>query len=385
MSESKGFWSYVHADDAAEGERISQLARDIVDQMEMFTGEHITLFLDRDAIEWGQQWRDRIDEGLSAVAFFIPVLTPRYFQSSECRRELNFFARSASSLGVKELVLPILYVDLPSLRGDNQGDELIELIKSFQWEDWRELRFSGRNSEDYRRGVARLARRLVEANRKADESAVAATAPCEESGHGEEEPGLMDRLAAFEEALPRLTKTTSNIADDIRIIGEEANKATADIERTGGQGQAFVARAIVVRRFAARLRPISDRIWIRANEFTAEIHTVDDGMHAIIDLAPSTIAADPRGSEVVCEFFDTIRTLNESAATGLGSLQGLIDSSRPLEPLSRDLRPPLRRLREGLTLLLEARDVTAEWVTMIDQTGIDCTLTGTESLPVAVT
>ena len=51
MSESQGFWSYVHADDLAEGERISQLARDNVAQFEMLTGEPISLFLDKVAIE----------------------------------------------------------------------------------------------------------------------------------------------------------------------------------------------------------------------------------------------------------------------------------------------------------------------------------------------
>ena len=57
MSDLQGFWSYVHADDAAEGERVSGLARDVSDQYELMTGEKVRLFLDRDAIEWGDQWR----------------------------------------------------------------------------------------------------------------------------------------------------------------------------------------------------------------------------------------------------------------------------------------------------------------------------------------
>ena len=48
MANSQGFWSYVHADDQAEGERISRLARDVADQFEMLTGEPLALFLDRD-------------------------------------------------------------------------------------------------------------------------------------------------------------------------------------------------------------------------------------------------------------------------------------------------------------------------------------------------
>jgi hypothetical protein len=77
VAKLKGFWSYVHRDDYAEGDRISQLARDVVAQFEMLTGETIELFLDKDSIEWGEVWRVKINESLASVAFFIPVMTPR--------------------------------------------------------------------------------------------------------------------------------------------------------------------------------------------------------------------------------------------------------------------------------------------------------------------
>ena len=73
----------------------------------------MTYFLDKDAIKWGDEWKNKIDSSLASVAFFIPVLTPRYFMSPECRSELQYFARRATSLGLKELVLPLLYLDVP--------------------------------------------------------------------------------------------------------------------------------------------------------------------------------------------------------------------------------------------------------------------------------
>lgn len=97
MPASQGFWSYVHADDQAEGERISRLARDVSAQFEMLTGEPITLFLDKDAIRWGEDWRATIDTSLASVAFFIPVMTPRYFMSAECRREFQLPKRTFAS------------------------------------------------------------------------------------------------------------------------------------------------------------------------------------------------------------------------------------------------------------------------------------------------
>ena len=73
MSSSyRGFWSYVHEDDEAERGRISELAKDVVSQYKMRTGETIELFLDKDAIEWGNKWRKEIGDSLESVAFFIP-------------------------------------------------------------------------------------------------------------------------------------------------------------------------------------------------------------------------------------------------------------------------------------------------------------------------
>jgi hypothetical protein len=43
--ELKGFWSYVHADDDADGGRVSRLAHDVAAQFEMLTGENIDLLL----------------------------------------------------------------------------------------------------------------------------------------------------------------------------------------------------------------------------------------------------------------------------------------------------------------------------------------------------
>ncbi len=52
----------------------------------------------------------------------------------------------------------------------------------------------------------------------------------------------------------------------------------------------------------------------------------------------------------------------------------MIDAISPLEAMSRDLRNPLRRLRQGLTLMVETRKVTDEWVELIEGTDIDCGL-----------
>lgn len=375
MSILSGFWSYVHDDDRSEDGRICRLAEDVVSQYELLTGEKIELFLDRDDIKWGEDWRRRVDSGLASTAFFVPVLTPRYFMSSECRRELHFYARAATSLGFKELVLPLLYVDVALLKDPDTADELVGLVNTFQWEDWREIRFANPASEDYRRGVARLAGRLVEANAAADQASATAITlePEPSSGGGEAElPGVLDRLADGEQALPEWTATVESMTADIELIGELMQAATGEIEEGDSHGKGFALRLTVAHRLSKQLAEPAERIWASANQFVSQLRRVDDLVRTIIELAPGQITDDTESRATICGFFHSLRELSASAHEGLTNTQGMISSIGPLEAMSRDLRAPLRRLRQGLTIMVEAREISDDWIRLIEQTDLEC-------------
>lgn len=374
MTELKGFWSYVHSDDETDGGRVSRLAKDVVAEFEMLTGERIDLFLDKDAITWGEDWRSKIDGGLSSVAFFIPVITPRYFMSSECRRELQFFARKAKALGVEELILPLLYVDIPSLHEEIPSDDLVATVKTFQWENWLELRFSDIDSGDYRRGVARLAHRLVDANKRVEEANVAEAAlalePSEEDS--DDLPGLLDQVAATEEALPQWQTTLEAISQEIQLVGCIVEEATSNIDKGNAQGKGFAARLAVARKLSKNMREPSENIWSYGNEFASQLHHIDTGFRAIIERVAVEARESPESKSEICTFFQSIRDLSDAAHESLAAVQNMIDAISPVEAMSKDLRKPFRRLRQGLTLIVEAREVTEEWVKLIDETGIDC-------------
>ena len=50
----------------------------------------------------------------------------------------------------------------------------------------------------------------------------------------------------------------------------------------------------------------------------------------------------------------------------------MINTAAPLEKMSRDLRPVLRRLRQSLTVMVEGRKVSDNWISLIEASGIDC-------------
>ena len=364
MTDSAGFWSYVHKDDDADGGRIVRLAHDIVHQYEMLTNDSIHLWLDRDDMAWGNEWQAKIDSSLASVAFFIPVLTPRYFASAVCRGELNTFARRATDLGVGELLMPILYMDFPGLDDDPPTDELVALVKKFHWVDWRELRFADPNSAEYRIAVSQLAKRLVEAN-KAAEAVATSDLAIQRAEETDEAAGLIELMARFEAALPELTETTQSIGGCITEIATVVSEVGAEI---GSGNQTFAGRLQVMRKLAAQLSDPADNLSHLGDDFAKQLHDVDLGVQAAIERATE----EPESREEYCNFFTAIRSMVESAESGLGALQGIVDSIKPLEKLSRDIRPPVRDMTHGLTLMLEGRDVMRPWLLLMDEAGLDC-------------
>lgn len=376
MTNLQGFWSYVHADDEADGGRIAHLVKDLQNQYEMLTGETLSVFFDKDALQWGENWRAKIDDNLASVAFFIPVLTPRYFMSPECRGELQFFARRATKIGIKDLVLPLYYVTVQAIEDRTDADDLIKLVCTFQWEDWRNLRFSDFSSEGYRMGVSRLATRLVEANRRSEETTLAVLPQSDDvlEGITDESPGFLDKLANAEENLLKWPETLERISRNVGLIGEIMQGSTDDIQSANLHGKGFAARLKIVRHTEQQLREPTEQIWSLSNEFESQLHGVDEGIRIIIEQAPVEIMDNPDTKGNFCDFFRKIRELTNIALDAQGSIRQMINATEPLGKMSRDLRPVLRRLRHGLTILVEAINVTNDWVHLIDSSGIDCEL-----------
>lgn len=360
-----GFWSYVRLDDDAEGGRIAQLARDIVMQFEMLTNDEVDLFLDRDSLEWGAHWQARIDDALADVAFFVPVLTPRYFASPACRAELNAFARSANELGVGQLLLPILYLDVPGVEDDDPDDDLIALARSFNWVDFRKIGLLDRDASQYRQAVRALAQRLAEANRDAERSPVAHEAATrvaeQESGEG-----FLDVMARFEESLPEIAEVTEKVGAQVVTIGEVVQAAASDIN--SGAMSTFAGRLQVTRALASNLAAPSHDIGELGDRFAARLHDLDAGVRLIIDRAPH----EPEARDQFCAFFEQLRELSRQADAGLGSLASMADQAQALETASRDLRPVIREMRRGITLITEGRSVMSNWVTLIDESEFEC-------------
>lgn len=374
MIELQGFWSYVHDDDQAEKGRIMRLAEDIKAEYELQTGDNLLLFVDKNDLKWGEAWRTAIDSKLNSVAFFIPVITPRFFLSSECCRELREFASNAKSQGIPNLVLPILYAKGPEFDKKDNEDELIQLIKSLQWKDWTELRFKDVGSEEYRRAVADIASSLIEANKNfVTELPDADVEHITLDGENYDNlPGIIDTLAIMEEVFPQIPVTLYSITENLKQIDEITKSTINEIQISDSHGGGNSAKLMILRRTAVKYIEPTEEIFTQSNLFSSQIQSVNPGVRNLIDQWAIAIKENLISKEKVCIFFNEIKKLNQSASFAKNNLQLLMNKAESLIKLSRDLRPSLRKLQRACTILIESSSIIDEWANQVDFIGIDC-------------
>jgi formylglycine-generating enzyme required for sulfatase activity len=157
--------SYARFDDENDGAYLTDLRERLSREVRAYTGRPFHIFQDTKDIPWGQPFAQRIDTALATITFFIPILTPSFFQSEFCCSELEKFLAREAALGRSDLVLPVYYISVPALEDLSRrvNDPLAQTIAARQRMDWRELRFERFDSPRVRRMLAQMAEQIAAA------------------------------------------------------------------------------------------------------------------------------------------------------------------------------------------------------------------------------
>ena len=161
-----GFLSYATFDDEHSGGWISDFCRSLSAEVRAQTGKPFPIFQDRRDVLWGQNWRSRINGALEAATFLFPVMTPSFFQSSECRRELGDFLRHEQRRRRNDLVFPIHFIRCKHLSQKNSRSPsatLVQAVKNHQVCDLIDLRFQKVDDMEVRRFLATMASHVCSA------------------------------------------------------------------------------------------------------------------------------------------------------------------------------------------------------------------------------
>jgi len=380
-----GSWSYVRKDDEGMHGAVRRLAENLIAEYEILTGgKELDLFFDRVSLKWGDDWRSQIRKSLEATTFFIPIITPRYFASKECRNELLSFASQAEELGLKGLIMPIYFAEVAGLE-DEPDDPAMKLISERNREDWRNLRLLDETVQPYRVAVNRLATELLEMTRDRESAAqfppkvrgdaeadtdrpstgATPTQASEQSTISEEqqEPGIMELLAEGEDAFPRIAETLGAINIEIELVGTLARSATEEIKKGDSEGKGFRGRLAVMNRLAKSLTEPADQLEALTSRYAADLLVVDPAIRHLIRLIHETPQDDPEGVE---EFFGMVRGMVKASGGAAVGIEELIASFEVPANFSRELDVPLRRMRVSFQSMVDGNQMIESWQTFLD-------------------
>ncbi len=366
------FWSYVRDDDDAEDGRILSLTRRVRHEYRLQTSEELSLFVDRDSIEWGEEWSQRIEDAIAVTTFFLPLITPSYFKSQACRRELLKFVREAQRLGLEQLLMPVYWVRVRELEDAPQesSDEAIRLVTRYQRQDLRAVRLEDEGSAPFRKAVADLAEGLAERAAKITATVqdiperaalgLARSALPDNSQHDHEvdddELGLLDKMAVGEESLSALTKIIQEISTRIEVVAGLVEAADRAIRAGQERGQSMRTHLVATERLAKQLDAPATDIEELGHRYAAALAELDPAIHAFLDVAENT-----KGDGERPQFLESMQELEREADAALQELETLVAATREAAKLSRSLRAPLRRMGTGLQGVLDGRAIIEEW------------------------
>lgn len=154
--------SYAHFDDEHDNGQLSKLRERLSGEVRMQTGYDFRIFQDRNDIEWGDNWEKRINQALDAATLLLVIITPNFFGSSYCKKEVASFHAREEALHRCDLILPVYYVSAAVFENPDKRKRHAQarLLASRQYADWRKLRFEPADSLITRKAIEQLALRI---------------------------------------------------------------------------------------------------------------------------------------------------------------------------------------------------------------------------------
>lgn len=365
------FWSYAHDDQDHDG-RILDLVKDVIGEFKAIMGEEVeSYFLDIEQLKWGDEWPKKLDEYIANMPIFIPIITPTYFNKPYCTYELRtFITKLDEKLGkTHSSLMPILYIDVPEIRNDKCGNDLIRRISSTQYKDWTANRFEERTSKAYRIGVNEIAEAL---RAKSEEIEKIVPVPVsEEIPDDDEEDGILERMNNIdvsvqdvESTLLDATVTASEIAGIITQELDSFNQSKAN-------KSASTLLSIFNRLSSKLVQPVED-MYDKALTFVNCLATLNSSVPALIQFMELMDSSDEEQRNSICRLRKSMLFAGESIRDLVDSISKNIDAIEPLAKMSRSLRPVIRKLVSAFNLMKEVLIAYEQGVKVLETWNLNC-------------
>jgi CheY-like chemotaxis protein len=140
-SPALAFLSYTRKDDEFFGGYITAFRKMLENAVQVVTGEtSFQVFQDIDGIVIGENWEKKLDEAIHGSSFFVPMLSPLFFNNKHCREEVEKFLEHERALKRSDLILPIYFLTTAKLEKEEEKtkDPLATEFAKRQLFDWRQ-------------------------------------------------------------------------------------------------------------------------------------------------------------------------------------------------------------------------------------------------------
>lgn len=282
---SKGFISYKREDNADFNGVADRLRRDIAGRFQALTGRRLDLFIDRESIGWGEDWRQKIRESVEAATLFLPIITMRYFTSDACREELLTFYSNARQLGVTDLLLPIVLTGSAQINEDDPRDD-VKLLARLNYKSIEDAWLEGYESPLWNKTIFEMVRCLETALPAAEsrlaelERAAARTQHFDTSQNAEKEGEDSETdVLAVAERFERVKATAEPAMQALVSFFETASSSVTDSDFSSLSTQQQRAQLL---QLAGKLRDPSKEFGRLAREFEREVTNADAGLRELI-------------------------------------------------------------------------------------------------------
>lgn len=287
------FLSYVHSDDAILG-----VVEDFKTSLESFAhsdrGRRLEVFLDRQSIGWGDDWQEKIREGVSGAMIFMPLLTRRYFESTACREELLAFHNGADELSATELLLPVVMLGRSFIRVDSD-DHVVHIVASHQYRNLQEAVLAGPGTAEWRRALLGLANDLVDAVERVEakfEPSPDDPTPPAPGQHGSTDDGPAIELPDDAPGLLELDESLGEKLTDIHAGFEELTELLEQLNTVFVNGSARMQQSSgskgpnnpAILRFAQEAKPIAEKFEVLGTAMKRTASEADGEFRQLCDL-----------------------------------------------------------------------------------------------------
>jgi TIR domain len=394
LSPATGFWSYAHVDDDAMAGHVLELAEQVAKVFQMISTDTISIFVDRKALQWGEEWRSKISDTILGNTFFIPIISPNYLKSPTCRSEfMEFWAGVSLTSELKKLLLPIYYEDAGIHESD---DEICKIVTALQYEDWRKQKFEDKRSPDYRKLLHKMGNRLVdiaqevagtpetepEAGPEAEPGPKPGPTPkgpsgaadvsketspakvgSEDEGEGPDSGGLFDAWARAEELVSTFTEQFATVQRAVESLVSEIGREPPPKNASAGQ------RLFYINAISSHIQRPAEEFEAGARELERTTRELTAAVMAVVEYLADPLWAEAMSKQEID--IDTLRAQGDQLAAQLEQLKTVRALVVSIGRMSRTMREPVALADRGFDYIEATGEAIASWLTAFESLAIE--------------